>query len=502
MPQNHAWYMLISNRLISAALAGVTVSVAAGVSMAGATVTSDRTDRTDAAQEPTYYRDVRPVLIQNCLRCHNGEGAAWSMNDPEQTYDRRRRIARAILERHMPPWLAEGGHQDYVGNPMLEDYVINLVQSWKDGDFKKGEPIPDPVVTATSGHSAGGGHGPSHGTFAADISLDVLPNDSYLPNPSRTDDYRCFVVDWTAEAETFITGFRALPGNDKVAHHFVVFSIAPSMADRFRELAADEPGAGYQCFGGAVPDRLGNRANRTAYEAKYPNGLRELNRSNFWLAHWAPGMDGHVFPAGTGIRMQPGSVLVVQLHYYSKDAPGERDDGSRLDFMTASTVARPAFHLAQTNNDWMNGNRPGSIAVPPGDTASVSLTEDLGDYLGYIATVTGVPSDRIDAIELHSANLHMHGIGQSGEVTLERAGEKSEMLLAVPRWDLGWQRDFTFTQPKVFTRDQLAGTKLRVRCTYYNPKEKPVYGGLGSDEEMCFNFAYIAVRQRAQDDGN
>lgn len=453
-----------------------------------------------AAQQPTYYQDVRPILVENCLRCHNGEGAAWSMTDAEQAFERRRRIVRAIMERHMPPWLAEAGHQEYLGNPMLDEYMLKIVQEWRDGGFAKGKPVPDTPRTPTA-LSHAGSSGPSHGAFTADLSLDVLPDDAYMPNPSRTDDYRCFVVDWTPDAESFITGFRAVPGNRKVAHHFVVFAIAPAMAQRFRELADQEPGAGYQCFGGAVPDRLGNRANRAEYEKQYPNGLRELSRGNFWLAHWAPGMDGHVFPQGTGIRMQPGSVLVVQLHYYSKEAPGERDEGSRLDFMTAPTVTRPAFHLAQTNNDFMNGDQPGSIRVPPGDTASVSLTEDLGDYLGYIASVTGVPRDRIDAIELHSVNLHMHGIGQSGEVTLERAGGAPETLLAVPRWDLGWQRDFTFVQPKVFTRDQIAGTKLRVRCTYFNPKEQTVFGGLGSDEEMCFNFAYIAVREKQAEPG-
>ncbi len=512
------------SRRIAATVASATAAVLIGVSLGSATDSANKiasiaplaaapasslADNADthaaaganAEQEPTYYRDVRPVLVQNCLRCHNDAGVSWSMNDPEETYARRRRIARAIGERHMPPWLAEDGHQQYVGNPMLADYVVNMVQRWRDSDFPKGDAVPDPVVTASAGHGDNG-HGPSHGSFNADLSLDVLPNGSYLPNQTRSDDYRCFVVDWTPKSEAFITGFRAVPGNKKVAHHFVVFAIQPSLADRFRELADAEEGEGYQCFGGAVPDRLGNRANRTEYESRYPQGVRELSRGNFWLAHWAPGMDGHVFPAGTGIRVQPGSVLVVQLHYYTKDAEGERDQGSRLDFMTSPTVTRPAFHLAQTNNDWMNGDQPGSIIVPPGDTASVSLTEDLGDYLGYIANITGVPRDRIDALELHSANLHMHGVGHSGEVTLERDGTEREMLLAIPRWDLGWQRDFTFTKPKVFTRDQIAGTKLRVRCTYFNPKEQPVYGGLGSEEEMCFNFSYIAVRQGDAGPGN
>ncbi len=170
--------------------------------------------------------------------------------------------------------------------------------------------------------------------------------------------------------------------------------------------------------------------------------------------------------------------------------------------MTAPTVQRRAFHLAQTNNDWMNGDREGSIRVPAHDSATVSLTEDLGDYLGYIAYVTGVPRDRIDGIELHSANLHMHAVGKSAEVTLERSTGETETLLAIPRWDLGWQRDFTFVQPKRFTREQVAGTKLRLRCTYFNPKDTPVFGGLGSDEEMCFNFSYIAVQEKPAADAS
>ena len=83
------------------------------------------------AQQPTYYQDVRPVLVENCLRCHDGTGAAWSMTDAEETFTRRRKIAQAIMERHMPPWLAEGGHQEYVGNPMLEEYILKVVQGWR-----------------------------------------------------------------------------------------------------------------------------------------------------------------------------------------------------------------------------------------------------------------------------------------------------------------------------------------------------------------------------------
>jgi hypothetical protein len=266
------------------------------------------------------------------------------------------------------------------------------------------------------------------------------------------------------------------------------------MADRFRELDEAEEGPGYQCFGGALPDRLGRRAEREAYEERYRDGIRELSRGSFWLAHWAPGMDGHELPEGTGMLLEPGSILVVQMHYYSKEAPGERDAGSRLDFQIASAVDRPAFHLAQTRNRWLAGERTGSMVVPPGQQATYEVSNNLGDLVPYIARVTGVEQDRIQGLEVHSANLHMHAIGHSGVISLTDENGRKETLLSIPRWDLAWQRDFTFAEPKVFTRDQLDRTSITVQCTFENPKDRVVYGGYGSDDEMCFNFSYIAVR--------
>jgi hypothetical protein len=439
-----------------------------------------------AAQE--YYRDIRPVLVENCVQCHTEGGPAFSMEDPEEAFRRRAVIAAAILDRRMPPWLAEGGHQEYLGDPSLAEYVVSLVGEWRAGGFPKGDPRPDPVVTAS--HR---GHG-MHGAFTPDLSLEVLPGGSYLPDPSMSDDYRCFVVDWTPEERSFITGFRAVPGNTNVAHHVVIYAVAPEMAERFRELQEAEEGPGYQCFGGALPDRLGRRAERQAYEARYPDGLRELNRNHFWLAHWAPGMDGHVFPSGTGIPVEPGSAVVVQLHYYGAEAPGERDAGSRLEFMTAPGVERPAFHMSQTRGDWLAGEQNGSLVIPAGEMATYGLSEDLGDYLGYIAWVTGVEEERIQGLEIHSANLHMHAFGHSGVITFQDADGRREILLSVPRWDLGWQRDFTLLEPKIIPRDRLEGTTLSVQCTWLNPTDGPIYGGLGSYDEMCFNFSYVAVQ--------
>lgn len=442
-----------------------------------------------AAAGQEYYRDIRPLLAQNCADCHSDAGAAFSMEDPEATFRRRRAITEAVLDRRMPPWLGEPGHQQYIGERRLDATQIALIRSWAESGYQRGEPDPDAARTwhrlVDGSHTA---------AFVPDLSLEVLPGGSYLPDQEAPDDYRCFIVPWPSERRTYVTGFRAVPGNRRVAHHVVVHAVDADMADRYRELDEAERGSGYQCFGGPVPDRLGERAERDAYEQRYPDGVRELDRGSFWLAHWAPGMDGHTFPEGTGIPLEPGSALVVQMHYYSRHAPGESDDASRIDFLVASQVDRPAFHLPQTRSAWLEADENGSMVVPPSGRATYEVSESLGDMLPYISRVTGVDEEHVAHLEVHSANLHMHGFGHSGVIALTDADGRKQTLLSVPRWDLAWQRDFTFVEPKIVPRGELDGTYLTVECTFENPTKQAVHGGYGSDEEMCFNFSYIAVQ--------
>ncbi len=430
-----------------------------------------------AAQD--YYADVRPVLVERCMGCHTDDGIGWSMEDAEATYEERRMIARAVTAEMMPPWLAEAGHQEYLGDLSLDADVIGLVADWRDAGFPRGEPRPDPARRAAT-----------FTAFEADVSSEILPGASYLPAQDMDDDYRCFVVDWNISEPTYVTGFRTLPGNAAVAHHTVVHVVEPDMVERFREIDDMTEGPGYECFGGALPSGF----DWDAYEARYEDGRRELANSEWWLTHWAPGMYGYRFPEETGILVRPGSGLVVQMHYYTKEAPNEADAGTRVEFETARSVTKPAFMLVQTRNDWLASERNGSMVIPAGEMATYSLTDDLDDYVGYAAYLADVDRERVQGFEIHSANLHMHAFGHSGDISLEHPSGRIETLLSVPKWNLHWQRDFAFAEPKVFDREALEDARLRVRCTYRNDTDRVVYGGYGSFDEMCFNMSYVAVQ--------
>ncbi len=242
-----------------------------------------------------------------------------------------------------------------------------------------------------------------------------------------------------------------------------------------------------------------SRAEREAYEERYPGGIAELNDNSFWLAQWAPGTDGYAFPEGTGIPLEPGTALIVQMHYYSGFAPGEADSGTRMEFMISENVEKPAFYLPLSRFAWLYGEHNGSLVIPPGERRTYTESMSLERLNEMAAHVTGTSPQDIQALEVHSANLHMHSYGSSGGISMIDRHGREETLLSVPRWNLHWQRNFMLSNPKVFGRDEWADTRISVRCTFENPNEEPVYGGYGSDDEMCFNFSYVAVVPRTGD---
>ena len=87
----------------------------------------------------------------------------------------------------------------------------------------------------------------------------------------------------------------------------------------------------------------------------------------------------------------------------------------------------------------------------------------------------------------------MHSYGKSARAYLTDEKGADSVLLEIPKWNLNGQRDYTFQTPKVFAAADLAKTSLSVECTYENKTDHEVIGGLSSDEEMCFDFAFVTL---------
>lgn len=429
-----------------------------------------------------YYEDVKPIVESKCQLCHAESSVSFSFEVPEQTVAYGPAMVNAVITRRMPPWLAAKGHREYLDDYSLSEDEIQTFQSWADNSYAIGEKAKEKV-----------GRKKKNLTFSYDKTLVVNGGEAYLPRQDRKDDYRCFIMDWPLNEDIYVTGFEGRPGNLKVAHHLVLYSAPPELAPIIKELAREEEGPGYQCFGGGFPDRIGKPKVAKALENKYPGIIQKINDGVHWVAHWAPGMGGYEFAKGSGVPIKPGAIMIAQMHYFSAFAPGEKDQNTEARFKLAKQVKHAGFNIPLTRKEWLNAKKNRSMLIPAGAERSYKISEPMQVFADRAAAYLKVPAKQIKSLELHSANLHMHEIGKSGRIYMEDEWGQVDTLLEIPRWDLNWQRDFAFKESIKIKSEDFMKKRLTVECTFLNPKDELVFGGFGSEEEMCFNFSYFVV---------
>ena len=72
------------------------------------------------ADEPTYHRDVAPIVNQHCLVCHReGDIAPFPLASYENVRRKARTILRVCDEGFMPPWKPKAGIGHFAGEMRL-----------------------------------------------------------------------------------------------------------------------------------------------------------------------------------------------------------------------------------------------------------------------------------------------------------------------------------------------------------------------------------------------
>ncbi|WP_437503789.1 monooxygenase [Sorangium sp. So ce1099] len=400
----------------------------------------------------TYYRDVKPILDARCTGCHSGTGIApFSLEDHDTAAAWAPHIKRAVVDRTMPPWPADSACAEYVGDRSLSEQQIQTIAAWADGGAAAGDPAEEGPPLE-----------PLELSELARVDLTLEMPVEYTPQ-EEPDDYRCFVIDWPEESTRYVTGFGIRPGAERVVHHVIAYAAAPEQLADVEALDASDPGPGYSCFGGP--------------------GIRPR-----WLGAWVPGAGDTNFPPGTGIRLEPGSQLIVQVHYNTL-AAGKLPDRSAIDLTLESSVEREGSVQPWTNPAWLSGD---SMMIP-------AFESDVVHRWG------AQPSRALaggEPIEIHIAGLHMHTLGSRARLEIERADGSSECVVDIPRWNFHWQGGYKLVEPKVLN----PGDRLSLECHWDNtPENQPIIDGQprvprdvvwgeGTNDEMCLSTFYMTPR--------
>ena len=102
------------------------------------------------------------------------------------------------------------------------------------------------------------------------------------------------------------------PDHRDEIHHAQIFHIDASQVAAAAKISGGDGKPGWSCYGSAnLPSTQHDRAEGKASKT----GQAGL------IAGWAPGQDPVIYPDHSGILLQPGDALVLQVHYHYDTAP-------------------------------------------------------------------------------------------------------------------------------------------------------------------------------------
>lgn len=366
------------------------------------------------AQTPVWSTDIAPILYNRCTQCHHSGGIApfALITYPEATANAAS-IKADVQSKKMPPWPPDPNYSHLAHERVLSTTEINKITAWVDGGTPSGDlSLAPPVPTySTTGVISG----------TPDLVVKI-PN--YVSTASTSDVYQCFAIPSGLLADKYIVGFEAIPGNNAIVHHVLVYSDTTGAC---ASLDAATPGPGYPNFGG-------------------------VGTSNaVLLGGWVPGGQPMTYPAGFGVRLANHSDIVLQIHYPAGSAG--QTDSTEVHFYFAPTTAS----IRNVMIDPVLYHYTPVINAPLFIPANTTRT--------FIETVPGVPVD----ISLLGLAPHMHLIGRSiKSYGLGTAGDTLKFI-NIPKWDFHWQGFYMF--PKI--KKVPAGTTLKAEAFYDNTSANP-----------------------------
>lgn len=457
-------------------------------------------DSDDVAEEPTpvapvdtpvvfngdFSTSIQPIIVNKCASCHaaGGPGAVhWQLGTAQDLVDTHLMISNLVDAEYMPPWPASDLGVPFAKNRSLRSDELQALLDWS----LAGAPLDvDPATPLP----------PADGVNRlTDPDLIIEPDEPYAGDPATKDDYRCLVYDPQLEEGAWITGYEFLPDQLDVVHHAVGTLLKASAAERAKSLAQSDERPGWECFGG---DRLPN--------------------SDLFLG-WAPGQDATEFPDNTGLYLEPGDFIVVQIHYhYEGSAPA---DASQVALRFADPAKSGDFDRLEVAQllapveipcaSWEEGplcDRDAALADAIDRFGADGVFDDLTNVCGYdvedfaeytdgvVSAKCPIPAGFVDASgEVLAVLGHMHEIGDWLRITINPGEEDELVLLDIPDWDFDWQYNYVPVDPITIAPTDI----VQLECGWDRARRdaslEPAYilWADGTDDEMC--FATLTLRR-------
>ena len=401
---------------------------------------ADAPEPVPEATGPTWHDDVQALMSEHCTACHTAGGAApFAFDDPAVAQSMAGAALDAIESGRMPPWQPNPDCNRYQDERLMPEDAKATFRAW----VADGAPMGTPGATV-SPQTVG----------LPEPDLITRGGAAYLPDATRPDDYRCFPLDVEFAEDTFLRGTAIKPDAKTLVHHVLVYMVSPSLVEEMHAKDAAEEGPGYTCYGGTG---LGNSGP---------------------VGGWVPGAVPNIADEGVAQFIPAGARLVMQVHYNV-------------------LTAEPAPDQTEVYLYTWDGAQPEVIESKP--QADLALRIPAGEA-EMVNTRTWTHYGK-EPLEIVAVTPHMHVLGKSISVEVERVDGSNTCLVDIPDWDFNWQQAFTFRPGESVLL--YPGDSVKLTCVYDNSagnqptvngeqlEPRDVGWGEGTLDEMCLNFMTI-----------
>ena len=422
----------------------------------------------------TFNKDVLPILQENCQTCHRpGEIGPMAFTTYEGTRPWAKAIKSAVINKQMPPWLADADHSTFRNAPKLTESDIRTLSAWADAGAPEGDAADKPA--------------PVQWREGWQIQPDVVAS---MPQPFRLQaqgvgEVREFMVPNPFKEDTWVTSIEVRPGNRSVVHHVILQVIDPAENEALRSRLAGTPFL-------AAATALVN-ANRRVDGQFAPNNGSAYNGASEIFARaeemrtgqgafmtmeaiYAPGSQPMDFRyAGSAKLMHGGGQLRIEVHYTPNGK--ETTDQTKIGFTLAKAPVNRSFvlmapqHLVETRKP-----------IPAGDsnwetTGEITFSRDA---------------------ELVWFMPHMHLRGKDMTFQLTYPDGRVETVLNA-KYNFNWQLGYELAKPIKVPR----GTRMLVTAHHDNsannklnpePGKQVLWGDLTNQEMMLPWFGVVVDR--------
>jgi hypothetical protein len=388
--------------LTGALLLALTATIAAGP--------PPSVSRQPSPPVPTFARDVAPILYARCVECHRpGEIGPMSLITYEQARPWARAIEKRVSEGTMPPWFAEAPDGTFANERKLTAQEKDVILRWIAGGAPAGDQsdLPAPP-TFVEGWTIG----------KPDVVFEMA--EDYQVPASGAVAYEYFYVPTNLTEAKWVEAIEIRPGNRALVHHALAFYQAPP------DTSPGKPVLKLPSHMKLPPRITGARPPQ---ESKVPSRL---------IATYTPGSGPMRLKPGAAMRLEPGGVIELQMHYTTNGTVGT--DRTRVGLIFAGQP--PSREVRATH--FFNAQ----FTIPAG----------AADY--RVDSEVGFAED----VTLWGVFPHTHLRGRRWEYKLELPDGTVKPLLSVPRYDFNWQTYYAFKEPIVVPR----GSRILSAAWYDN----------------------------------